>query len=126
MSVIYLLDTNIIVDFFENIPAAVTLIDGLKPSQIAISVITYTESLVGFDDLAQERVFEYFISNVKYLQIDRSTARIAADLRKQYHFKLPDAFQAALAKEHQLILLTRDIKDFNPSVHKFVKVPYKI
>ncbi len=126
MSKVCLLDTNIIVDLFENIPDAVQLINSFKPADIAVSVITYTETLVGFDDPQQEKLFENFISRVRYFQIEKSTARIAANLRKKHHFKLPDAYQAAIALEHDLILLTRDTADFDSRVHKFVKVPYRL
>lgn len=51
-------------------------------------------------------------------------ADLAASLRQTYHWKLPDAFQAAFAKHHRLKLVTRNTKDFNPSIHYFVVVPY--
>lgn len=126
MSKILLLDTNIIADYFNSIDQAVKIINESKPSLLAVSVIAYTEILVGFDDPAKKELFEIFISKVRYFSIEKSTARIAADLRKQFRFKLPDAYQAALATEYNLTLFTRDIKDFNPKIHKFVKVPYTL
>ena len=40
-------------------------------------------------------------------------------------WKLPDAFQAALAQHHHLRFATRNIRDFLPERHAFVVVPYK-
>jgi hypothetical protein len=47
-------------------------------------------------------------------------------LRRQHGWKLPDAFQAATAQEHNLKLITRNTKDFTPDVHDFVVVPYRL
>jgi hypothetical protein len=39
-------------------------------------------------------------------------------------WKLPDAFQAAIAILHDVKLCTRNTKDFNPQKHPFVEIPY--
>ena len=126
MSSIYLLDTPILVDFLNDIHEAKLLMSDLKPKEIGISVITYTEALVGIDDHLQKESLESMIENFFYFSIEKSTAQIAADLKRKYRWKLPDAYQAAIAIEHKMTLLTRNTKDFNPSVHKFVKIPYKL
>lgn len=41
-------------------------------------------------------------------------------------WKLPDAFQAALAKHHKTILTTRNIKDFDPAKFDFIEFPYSL
>jgi|GEM_PF-3153352 len=48
-----------------------------------------------------------------------------ADLRRTRHWRLPDAFQAALALEHDLKLVTRNVKDFSKDRDLFVLVPYE-
>ncbi len=57
------------------------------------------------------------------LIIDKRIADIAAEMRKKYRVKLPDAFQAAFAKENSLILVTRNTKDFSAGMN-FVEIPY--
>jgi len=47
-------------------------------------------------------------------------------MRQRHGWKLPGAFQAALAEEHGLRLVTRNTKDFSPEKHAFVLVPYKL
>jgi predicted nucleic acid-binding protein len=60
------------------------------------------------------------------LSIDQAIAGAAALLRARYRWKLPDAFQAALARSHRLKLVTRNARDFPPERHRFVLVPYRI
>lgn len=126
MSEILLPDTNIVADYFNGIEEAVSLINSLDPQRIAISVITYTEFLAGFDDPEEQNNFNLFVDRCLYFSIVKTTAQIAANLKRQYRWKLPDAYQAAIAVEHKMTLLTRNTKDFNPSIHKFVKIPYKL
>ena len=60
------------------------------------------------------------------LSIDRDIADKAAELRRLHGWKLPDAFQAALAIHHNVKLVTRNTKDFDPRRHSFVEVPYTL
>jgi hypothetical protein len=53
-------------------------------------------------------------------------ADLAAVLRRQENWKLPDAIQAAFVQFHQLRLVTRNIKDFPPEQYDFVDVPYSL
>ena len=60
------------------------------------------------------------------LNLDKTAADTAARLRKEEGWKLPDAFQAALAQLHNTKLCTRNTSDFNPKKHTFVEVPYTL
>lgn len=120
-----LLDSVILIDHFNNISEASTFIAGLDPGKTAISVISYAEILVGFDDEAAEKA-KALLNHYEVLSIDTSIAEKAAELRRHYGWKLPDAFQAALALHHHLRLCTRNTKDFDPKKHSFVEVPYKL
>jgi hypothetical protein len=60
------------------------------------------------------------------LIIDKPIADLAADLRKSQGWKLPDAFQAALSIYYKIKLTTRNTKDFDPSRHDFVEIPYEV
>ena len=126
MSSISLLDTPILIDFFNDILEAKLFITHLNPKKTAISVITYTEVLVGLDGLLQKQNFDSIMDKCLYFSIEKSTAKIAADLKNKYRWKLSDAYQAAIAVEHKMTLLTHNSKDFNPAIHKFVKIPYKL
>ena len=119
-----LLDTVIVIDYLRDIPEAVEFIDE-NWDAAAISVITRAEVLVGVppDDWAQ---VDRFVDAFPLLPIDRDAADLAAETRRIYRWKLPDAFQAALAQIHVLKLVTRNKKDFHPDHHDFVVVPYDV
>lgn len=120
-----LLDSVILIDHFNGIPEASTFISGLDPGKTAISVITYAEILVGFENESTEEA-KTLLNHYEILSIDARIAEKGAELRRRYGWKLPDAFQAALALHYGLRLCTRNTKDFNPKKHSFVEVPYKL
>jgi predicted nucleic acid-binding protein len=60
------------------------------------------------------------------LPLDVQATDFAAEPRRQYRWRLPGAFQAALAQIHGLKLATRNTRDFPPDRHPFVVVPYSI
>jgi len=47
-------------------------------------------------------------------------------LRRKHGWKLPDAFQAAVALRVELKLVTRDSRSFDRKKHPFVLIPYKL
>jgi predicted nucleic acid-binding protein len=120
-----LLDSVILIDHFNNISKATDFILGLDPGETAISVISRAEILVGFDveniDKAKSLLDQYTI-----LTIEKDTADTAEELRRMYGWKLPDAFQAALAIKKGIKFSTRNTKDFDPIQHSFVEIPYQL
>jgi hypothetical protein len=119
-----LLDSVILIDHFNGIAAATRYLAEVR-AEAAISVITRAEVLSGFRG-GSERKGRQFLDCFQTLAIDQAIADAAAVLRRRHRWKLPDAFQAALARAHRLKLATRDRKDFPPERHRFVVVPYRI
>jgi hypothetical protein len=120
------LDSVILIDHFNNKRPATRFISKLDPNAVAISVITRAEILVGLEAGEEEEKAKLLLDQYALLIIDRDIADRAADLRREFGWKLPDAFQAALAIHHRLKLATRNTKDFNPRKHAFVEVPYRL
>ena len=119
-----LLDSVILIDHFNGIPAASTYLAANK-GEAAISVITRAEVLTGFD--AQPAALAtQLLDAFPTLPIDTTVADLAAILRRQHGWKLPDALQAALAQHYGLQLVTRNSKDFPPTRFEFVLVPYQL
>jgi predicted nucleic acid-binding protein len=118
-----LLDSVILIDHLNNIPQAMDFLLALNPEKTAISVITYAEILTGLDEDGERKAVP-LLHSFEMLEIDASVAKKAAMLKRQHGWKLPDAFQAALAITHDIMLCTRNIKDFNPQKHPFVEIPY--
>jgi predicted nucleic acid-binding protein len=120
-----LLDSVILIDHFNNIPRATKFIFELDPAATAISVISLAEILVGFDKEGTQKA-KILLDQFRLLPIDGPVAEKAAELRRGFGWKLPDALQAALAILHNIFLTTRNIRDFDPKKHSFVEIPYKI
>jgi hypothetical protein len=121
-AVIYLLDSVILIDHFNNVEAATTFLREHR-GDAAISAITRAEVLTGFDEEQRAlptRLLDAFVC----LPVDRATADLAAGLRRKHRWKLPDAIQAAVAQHHALKLVTRNSKDFPPDMFDFVLTPY--
>ena len=120
-----LIDSVIIIDHLNGIDKATQFMLDLDPRQTAISVITRAEILTGIPENGQAEIV-HLLDQYSLLIIDKPIADLAANLRRKYGWKLPDAFQAALAKYHKLKLSTRNTKDFQPQKHKFVEIPYSL
>ncbi len=121
----FLLDANILIDYLNNIPKAVDCVASLKRKEISLSVVTLSEVLVGCEQEERDS-FLAFIEDFRFFDVNKSAAIKAAEFRQTYGFKLPDAYQAAIAIENKLTLLTRNSKDFSPKKFPFVKVPYTL
>jgi predicted nucleic acid-binding protein len=120
----FLLDSVILIDHFNGIPQATAYLSAMK-GRFAISVITRAEVLAGFDRQAAKMAV-MLLNRFPTLIIDRPVADVAARLRREFRWKMPDALQAAVAKHNRLRLVTRNTRDFPPGRHNFVTVPYAL
>jgi predicted nucleic acid-binding protein len=123
--ILRLLDSMILIDHLNGVKKASEFLAGLNPRETAISVITRAEILCGLDDSGFSEA-GMLLDQYALLMIDRAAADEAARQRRAHGWKLPDAFQAALAQLHHTKLCTRNTKDFNPRKHRFVEVPYTL
>ena len=119
-----LLDSVILIDHFNGIDRASKYLAD-SHAEAVISVITRAEVLAGFA-ARPARAAARLLDGYRNLPIDAATADLAAELRRAHGWKLPDAFQAALASQHGLKLATRNRRDFPPERYDFVLVPYRI
>jgi predicted nucleic acid-binding protein len=122
MGVKFLLDSVILIDHLNGIPAASAWLSK-EHLRSSISVITRAEVLAGYDQ-HQRAPIQRLLDAFPSLPIDQKVADVAATLRRQHRWKLPDAFQAALASTHKLTLATRNTKDFPPAEYTWVTKPY--
>jgi predicted nucleic acid-binding protein len=107
----YLVDSNIIIYHLngENI-ATNFLLDNSQ--NIIISFISTIEILsFAYSDEAKIQV-EQLLNTFRRIDIDDSIIRTTIKLRLEKKIKLPDCIIAATAIEHNLSLVTRNIKDF--------------
>jgi len=122
MSENVLLDSVILIDHLNGVDAATEYLLGVAP-RASISAITRAEVLTGYDPGGAAHV-QQFLDRFNFLPIDRPVADLAATLRREFRWRLPDALQAATARTHGLLLVTRNTRDFPPDRHDFVRVPY--
>ena len=121
----FLLDSVILIDHFNGIQKATDYLKTVA-AEACISAITRAEVLTGFQDLNSLRKAREMLDRFHLIVIDAAVADSAAELRREYRWKLPDALQAAAAKKNGLTLVTRNEKDFPPERFEFVQIPYKI
>jgi hypothetical protein len=125
MKAIYLLDSAVLIDHLRGISPATDWLSGLKEAEAVISVITRAEVLAGGSSGEEIVAFE-LCEQFACLPLTKETADHAAGLRRANGWKLPDAFQAALAIDHGLRLVTRNSRDFSEKKHAFALIPYKL
>ncbi len=122
MALEQLLDSVILIDHLNSVAAASSYLrDNL--GRTAISVITRAEILAGLD-FKEISVGLRLLNSFPTLPIDSEVSDLAGRLRREHGWKLPDAFQVAVAQQHQLKFVTRDLHHFPPDRFKFVVVPY--
>ncbi len=125
MKPIYLLDTVILIDHLNGIPKATKWLKSVEIEKLAISVITRAEVLTGTSK-SEYAAVNLMLDRFKCFHIDSNIANETAKLRKENRWKLPDAFQAAIAIQHSLKLVTRNTKDFTQEKYPFVIIPYNL
>ncbi len=118
-----LLDSVIVIDCLNGTKPALAFVK--ETPGLVVLVVTRAEVIAGTPP-GGEAVTEAFLESFPLLGIDRAIADRTGQLRKTERWKLPDAFQAALAEHHGLKLATRNTKDFRPDRHGFVVVPYTV
>ena len=116
MGIKYLWDTNIAIYYLQQqFPSGAEkfMDDLLKEEQLVISAITEIE-LLCWKTAAQKdlEVLRNFINDALVIELEQPIKLRAADIRKAYKIKLPDAIIAATALVYNLTLLSRNISDF--------------
>lgn len=119
---LYLIDTNWIIDALHAEPIAVQTLADLTGDGLAVSLITYAELYEGAyyarDPQPALSGIHTFLHKKELLPLTTMIAERFAILRGQLSRQLRrqigdlDLLIAATALEHELILLTRNVKDF--------------
>ncbi len=128
----YLIDTDLVIDHLANITETNQLLEKLAPEGIAISIITYMEAYQGVvrsPNVKEARAkFQIFRRSLPVLPFSLSVAKRCAALREQLKHEQKrvksralDLINAAIALEHDLILVTRNTEDYKdiPGLHLY-------
>ena len=117
-----LFDTNILIDYLSGRVAARKTLASSRDA--AISVITWTEVMVGAKDDGEAARLKNFLLQWPVLDVNLRVAEQAAEFRRKTGVRVPDALIWATAKCHDRVLLTRNTRDFKTG--EFVRVPYRL
>ena len=115
-------DTCILIDYLNGIQAAKQEINIYQRK--AISIIAWMEVMVGTDS-SNEKTVRHFLKGFRVINIDSNIGEAAVVIRKKHRMKLPDAIIWATAREENLLLVTRNTKDFSAS-EPGIRVPYQL
>ena len=118
------LDTNILIDHLNGVSEAKLEIG--RYSQPMISAITWMEVMAGAMSDDERLSLRQFLANFECVAISQAVMERAARLRAESRLRLPDAIVLASALCTNLILVTRNTKDFNSAIWPNVRVPYSI
>lgn len=113
----YLIDTNIIIYYLEGEQTAVSFLRTNR-GKLAISSITWMETLSYPFSADEEQVVRAFLQEFRLIEISSPVMELSVEIRRKKKMKLPDAIIAASAVHHDLILVTRNIKDFKGTAVK--------
>lgn len=122
----YLIDSNVIIDFFSGSlsESGRQLVSTMSPSISIISQIEiFSKANIPFNEL---QGLNKFIKAAYIFIVDETVALAAIELRIKYKMKLPDAVIAATAIANNLNLVTRNVSDFSKIEKLKVINPYKI
>lgn len=111
----YLIDTNIVIYYFNGLTADEALHDLLKES-FRISVITKIEFLGWGEFSANPALYSQaktFIRHATLYGLTEEIAEQTIQLRQQFRTKTPDAIIAATALVNGLEVVTRNTDDFS-------------
>jgi predicted nucleic acid-binding protein len=121
----YLLDSAILIDHLRGLEPATKWLCTLREGEAVISPITRAEVMAGGSSEEKAAAFD-LCEQFACLPLTKEDADHAAELRGVHRWKLPDAFQAALAIDQGLRLVTRNSRDFNETDDAFVLIPYRV
>lgn len=116
-------DSDVVIDFLHGVlPARDEL---FRYSDTYISGITWVEAQVKVPAHAAEAVAAALGSNFKVIPIDQAVLAETLNVRRRYKLKLPDAIILASARTRGLTLVTRNTKEFPPTLPG-IRIPYTL
>ena len=125
----YLVDSNVIIDFSANRISnnGTQFVENLFDSDFIISVVTEIEVL-GYDEIPSKiNLLEEFLNTAFIFQLDKEIVKQTIQLRRKVKkLKLGDAIIAATALTKNLILITRNTKDFEKILDLKTINPYEL
>lgn len=123
----FLIDSDVVIDYFAAQADAIDMMPGLRRSGIAISAVTYMEVVEGVTGRVEPRrgqqALRAFMRGTRVIVVSRPIAERAAAIRLELRRRkrpvgdrVLDIIVAATAIEHGLTLVTRNLRDYEDIV----------
>jgi len=114
-----LLDTNVLIQALRHNLSVLDWLDAIRPTYyLYISVVSRTEVFAGMHPHEEQMTEELLTSLISFpvtVSIaDRAGRMIYTHARKGFQVSFPDALIAATALEHDLTLVTTNVRHFTP------------
>lgn len=108
----YLLDSNVIIDLVgKKLPAST--LELISQSVLFTSDISLIEVLGYPNSSEEEQQFNSLFADTLQISLNEEIVRKSILIRKSKKIKLGDAIIASTSLVHNVVLLTRNISDFN-------------
>lgn len=119
----YLIDSDVVIDHLADVGTATKLLDQLASEGIAVSIITYMEAYQGVlrspHQANARKQFAVFLETVPVLPFSQACAERCAQVReslrregKRVKGRALDLMTDAIALEHGLFVVTRNVEDY--------------
>jgi hypothetical protein len=112
----FLIDSDILIDFLRGLDRTRDFLFRLrKEGKSLISVINIVEIYSGKDikNTTKREIIDHFLSEFEIVPLDENLAKLAGEIRLNYHLPFADAIVAATAIYTGSVLATRNIKHFS-------------
>jgi len=117
------IDTNIIIDFLRGMDKAKEELHRYEEPHI--SLITWMEVVVGAKNRRQEDIIKSFLKRFMTHSVSPNVAEKAVKIRREMKLRLPDAIILATSRDLGYVLVTRNSKDFSPTLPA-IRIPYEL
>ncbi len=123
---IFLIDTDVLIDYLRGINEAVQYLENLAEKNVAVSVISVAELYSGSRNKKEDEIIRLFLKDFIIYPVTAEIAEAAGKLKQQY-FKshgvgIADAIIAATSQKHQIPLTTLNTKHF--PMLAYIQPPY--
>ena len=116
-------DSNILIDYLNGIGESRNELSLYTSKHI--SIITWIEVMAGVTDNEEEKTVRQFLETFNIEKVTLDIAEKSVTIRKENRIRLPDSIIWATAKQGNLLLVTRNTRDF-PENNPDIRVPYVI
>ena len=117
MTDLVVIDTDVLIDISHKNGKAIGYLENLEINfQLAISLITQMELMVGCRNKQESVVLDRFLKRFHVIKLNESISNIAVDLLRQYRLShgllIPDALIASTALYLNMDLATKNQRDY--------------